>query len=554
MKDPNGFDELARRKLAEREFPFDAEHWTGMERLMAERGRKPKAWWSWMAAGVLLLVGGVMWSVTGEETASMQSKDGEVAEQMESSTTTSETTATVQIFSSTQGSPPADGQLEQSEGTPLEEAKTEVVNAPRTQASSARRTAVARPRAEAATPAVARDAATQVPPSTTIDQVNVQPAMVTLAEGAQPDGPPAFNNPEPISDPPGPVDDPAVDIALTAAATEVPAASTPDIATMAAPKTDPDNTAVPEPVQQPLEPANGTNTSTPEPSASGTEPPAPGVVGPSVVPPAPAEWLASRTSFELSLLGGAFSTTGDYRGSDTETWKASTERQNTLGFGIEGIWNVGPHSGLGLGAHYSSYKERLTTSELSRTDEVLSNSYFWVQHDTMVLTVVGDTTIGATTYNITELVPITINELGMDTDTTYNTTVLRDRRTVTNTVNYVEIPLLLDAHTSCGRWVFGVRGGPTFGLLTSKQGTIPGEGEMGYADLSERTFRSMTLGATARAYVRYRLTSAWAIGLEPTWRQQIGNAFGDAEVQRRGNAFGGYLSLSYRFAPKSVVP
>lgn len=554
MKDPNGFDELARQKLAERDHAFDPSHWSDMERLLAERERKPKARWPWVAAGVLLLGGAALWSVTGEETASMHSKDGEVTEQMASSTTTSETTAAVQVSSSTQGSPAADGQPQRPEASPVEEVITEVVNAPRTQASSAGRTAVAHPRAEVAAPADAQASAVLVPPGTSIDPENMQPMKVTLTDNTPPNVSPAFNNPEPISDPPGPVDDPAVAIVPTATTSEVPATSTPDMANMAAPKTDPGNAVVPEPVQQPLEPANGTSTITPEPSASGTEPPAPGVVDPSVAPPGPAEWLAARTPFELSLLGGAFSTTGDYRGSGTETWKANTERQNTLGFGMEGVWNFGPHFGLGLGAHFSSYKERLTTSALSRTDEVLSNSYFWVQHDTMVLTVVGDTTIGATTYNITELVPITISELGIDTDTTYNTTVLRDRRTVTNTVNYVEIPLLLDAHTSGGRWVFGVRGGPTVGLLTSKQGAIPGESETGYADLNERTFRSMTLGATARAYARYRLSSAWSIGLEPTWRQQLGNAFGDAEVQRRGNAFGGYLSLSYRFAPKSVVP
>ena len=69
MKDPNGFDELARRKLAERDFAFDQSHWTDMEHLLAERDRKPKAWWPWMAAGVLLLGGGALWAGM-EETSS----------------------------------------------------------------------------------------------------------------------------------------------------------------------------------------------------------------------------------------------------------------------------------------------------------------------------------------------------------------------------------------------------------------------------------------------------------------------------------------------------
>lgn len=334
--------------------------------------------------------------------------------------------------------------------------------------------------------------------------------------------------------------------------------ATAEVAEPVAPSVDPSQHEITAPVQEPLENTapdpSEQSADALDPNAPGKETPAPGLPEPSAAPPAPPAWLAVRTPFELSLLGGVFSTTSDYSGSGTENWGASTQRQNTSGFGLEGVWNIGAHFGLGIGAHYSSYKERLLTEEFSQTDQTLTNSYFWTAHDTMVLTVTGTDTIGAVIYNITELVPMTINELGVDTDTSYSTAVLRERRTVTNTVNYVEIPLLLDAHTSRGRWVFGLRGGPTLGLLTSKQGSIPGEGEAGYADLKERTFNSMTFGCMARAYARYRLSSTWSIGLEPTWRQQLGNTFGDADVQRRGNAFGGYLSLTYRFASKTVVP
>jgi hypothetical protein len=51
MKDPHGFDEIARQKLAGREHAFDDAHWSHMERLLRER--KPKAWWPWMAAALL---------------------------------------------------------------------------------------------------------------------------------------------------------------------------------------------------------------------------------------------------------------------------------------------------------------------------------------------------------------------------------------------------------------------------------------------------------------------------------------------------------------------
>ena len=553
MKDPNGFDELARQKLAERDHAFDQSHWTDMERLLAERERKPKVWWPWMAAGVLLLGGAALWSVTDQEMASVPSPDGAVVEQVDRS---SETTPAVQVSSLTQASPEAGAQPEPPEASPVKEAVANAVHAPRARASSAGRSDAARKRSGTELQADAHDAVALSSPVDPVDPEKIGSSTVTLVNSTEPDGTPTLNNPEPSSDPHGPVNDPTAAIAPTAATSEVPGIILPENTNIVDPRTDPKNAVFPEPVEKPVEPAiekpAEPSTATAEPSAPGPE--APGMVEPNVAPPAPAEWLAVRAPFELSLLGGAFSTTAEYRGDGTETWKASTERQNTFGFGIEGVWNIGRHFGLGVGAHFSSYKERLIAEELSRTDEVLSNSYFWVQHDTMVLTVVGDTTIGATTYNITELVPMTINELGMDTDTSYSTTMLRQRRSATNTVNYIEVPLLLDAHTSCGRWVFGLRGGLTVGLLTSKQGSIPGDSETGYADLNERTFNAMTLGATARAYARYRLGSAWSIGVEPTWRQQLDNAFDDADVQRRGTAFGGYLSLSYRFAPKSVVP
>ena len=298
----------------------------------------------------------------------------------------------------------------------------------------------------------------------------------------------------------------------------------------------------------------GQDTSTTEPPASLLTTADAETPVPSAAPSAPPAWLAIRTPFELTALGGMFSTNSAYHGGGTETWGARTERQNAMGFGIEGVWNFGEHFGIGTGAHYGSYREILGTAGLSRTDQTLTNSYYWMPHDTMVLTVIGTDTIGAIIYNVTELVPTTIYELGVDTDTAYHNTVVRTPRTVTNTTSHVEIPLLLDAHTSCGRWVFGVRGGPTFGLLTSREGSLPGDGENGFTELNERTFRSMTLGCTARGYARFRVSGAWSVGLEPTWRQQLGNALDGDDVQRRGNAIGAYLSVSYRMAAKSVAP
>ncbi len=544
MKDPNGFDELARQKLAERDHAFDPAHWTDMQRLLAERERKPNVWWPWMAAGVLLLGGATLWSVADEEIASSPSPTVAVVEEVERSTKTSENTATAQVSSSTQASSEAHAQTLRPEATPKKEELGHQL--PAGEAKGLRLPAGDQ-QGHTLLAGEAKDHHMDVVilPSTTVKPEKEPSTKATISDTTEPDRTSELKDAESGIEP-------------TASGSETSWIINTVNKDLVEPRIDTEIAIVQESDAPPIEPAVENpaepSTATAEPTAPGPGAPAPAVVEPSIAPVAPPEWLAVRRPFELSLLGGGFSTTSDYRGSGTETWKASTERQNTLGVGIEGVWNIGRYFALGIGAHHSSYKERLIAEELSRTDELRTNSYFWMPFDTIVLTVVDTVTIGATEYFVSELVPITINVLGIDTDTSYNTTVLRQRRSSTNTVHYIEFPLLLDAHTSCGRWVFGLRGGPTVGLLTSKQGMIPSASETGYSDLDERTFSTLNIGATARAYARYRLCSAWSIGVEPTWRQQLGNAFADPDVQRRGAAFGGYLSLSYRFAPKSIVP
>lgn len=558
MKDPNGFDELARRKLAERDFAFDPSHWADMERLLAERERKPKAWWPWMAAGVLLLSGAAVWSVMSEEAAAGPTSSGPVVERVEQPTTITEPVRTTQAPTPTQASRAVAEEPEKLTASPVSGTGTPEVQAASITTSTARKSSPARTTKARETADPVRDENDAPASTSAVDRGKSLPITATLTGSTLADDAPTPNAAEKGNGTKGATNEPPASAIPTPSSWQGTGTATAEVAEPAAPTVDLSQHEISAPVQEPLENTapdpSDHSADAPDPNASGTETPAPGLLEPSAAPPAPPAWLAVRTPFELSLLGGGSSTTSDYRGSGTENWGASTQRQNTSGFGLEGVWNIGAHFGLGIGMHYSSYKERLLTEESSRTDRTLTNSYFWTAHDTMVLTVTGTDTIGAVVYNITELVPITINELGVDTDTSYSTTVLRERRTVMNTLNYVEIPLLLDAHTDRGRWVFGVRGGPTLGLLTSKQGSIPGDGEAGYVDLDERTFSSVTLGCMARAYARYRLNSSWAIGLEPTWRQQLGNAFGDADVQRRSNAFGGYVSLSYRFAPQTVVP
>ncbi|HRH39138.1 MAG TPA: hypothetical protein PK760_12370, partial [Flavobacteriales bacterium] len=112
-----------------------------------------------------------------------------------------------------------------------------------------------------------------------------------------------------------------------------------------------------------------------------------------------------------------------------------------------------------------------------------------------------------------------------------------------NKTSYVEAVGLLDAHLTQGRWSFGVRGGPTFGWLTQWRGEVPnGAGEP--TDYNDVAFHQMVVGWTARGYIRYRFSSAWSVGLEPTMRGQLNDSFDQNGVKRRSNGAGVMLSIS----------
>lgn len=258
----------------------------------------------------------------------------------------------------------------------------------------------------------------------------------------------------------------------------------------------------------------------------------------------PLPLVKPASPWELSAMGGLLWGGGRYSGAPRDLWDA--EMSNGLGWsaGAE-VMHMGRNVGIGTGVHYSTYVERLLAPEQRLTDLEVERFYFLTPVDTTVTLSTDTFSINGQLFHSVISVDTTINVLGVGYDTTTTVTVLRAAREQVNRVSYLEIPLLLDAHLTQGRWMFGLRGGPTLGVLTARRGALPDPSQDGYTDLNDVQFRSLVFGYTARAYIRYRWNSAWSVGLEPVLRGQFGNSL-DGELKRRTMAFGAMLSLTYR--------
>lgn len=262
------------------------------------------------------------------------------------------------------------------------------------------------------------------------------------------------------------------------------------------------------------------------------------------VPEPTLQSVAPRSPWEVTALAGLFSTTGRYRLTGVEGFTVSPER--TPAFAAEAM-RMGRNFGYGIGLHWGTYADRLATPGQSRTDLLLSRYWFMQSVDTTVLLITGSTldSLGNTVYSGIN-VPTTVQVLRSAYDSTSVTTLVRRARRRVNRTAYMELPLLLDAHLVQGRWSFGVRGGPTLGMLTTRSGSVPGTGEDGYEELGDAVLRRCVLGWTARAYVRYRFNSAWSIGVEPALRGQLQDGVDLSLAGRRASGMGALLTLSYR--------
>lgn len=261
---------------------------------------------------------------------------------------------------------------------------------------------------------------------------------------------------------------------------------------------------------------------------------------PVIVPPVPA---ASR--WELSALGGGMRSSSTYTGGTSELWRDGSTGRRSLAFGAE-IMHRGRNFSFGGGVHHVTYAEDLDVASRSVTNMTTRDTNFFQAVDTTLLIVVGTTQINGQTYYITEQFNATMQVLVSGTATSITTQELLRAMKATNRVSYLEIPLLADAHLDQGPWSLGVRGGPTLGILTSRRGALPRTSFDGPLSDPGSTFKRTLFGVTGRAYIRYRFTTGWSVGLEPTWRMQVGNVLDSGEIVRRNAGLGGYLSLTYQ--------
>lgn len=526
MKHEEQFDELGRRKLAQREFMFDEAHWEDVQAaLNAQRKRRPAAWF-W-AAALLLISGGALWYGTMEDGAA---------------------TGTHTSASAVEAKGPTSGTTEPSSAQePVEPTTTAPVSAEALTELTGTR-------------ALAPEGA--APKTPNIGTLEVRPEPVPSAPNERHIAPDPPSTPALIADL-------EVDTGLTATTgrpTEDRSSAADNAsnrnaeqkheATSAA--TDEEPTDVVVETQEVASPSNTERTAVSqtanpqnevvtsfEASIELSDSAATVVVVPvpdSVLSPDPVQPPSNHTwPLEATVWAGPSWTNNKYSGGNSTEWINGVSGEQTWDAGGE-LTVMRRNFGFGLGAHYATYKERFSQDEVLRHQQELRNSYFFNTIDTTV-TIVIDTIIqNDTTYYVTQQVNTTLSVLDWTTDTTTTTVREREAMATRNIVNYLEIPLLLDVHLTQGRWNVGLRGGPTLGILTSQRGPLPGtHGE------APTRFTEMVFGYTARAYVRYGISPAWSIGVEPGLRGHFGNALATGDVTRNNRSLGVMLGLTYRF-------
>lgn len=541
MSDPREFDELARRKLAERQFAFKEGDWADMQRLINDQGRKRRLGW-WTLAAVLLVATPAVWWTLREEPAPIATPSSATAEVREVAVNGTAPQAVASTPSTTEVT-----------DTKINDHLPEVL-APATAVASAESVPAQQVRARTAAEPQHREPAKRNTPNTPIvmagtgassGEVHVNTSNTSATVEVWTGTPTqeqatAGTEAQAHSGDADEVTRPATvhtsevartnDMAAMPSASSSSATSTPAISPSA------QNTPVVQPSKAEA-PASADSTTT-----------ATTVQDSSLVPPAPSatQWIAASGShFEFSLLGGMSLSASRYSGMSAETWRTENSGQWSPSFGVEAM-RMNAHFGYGLGIHRTRYEEELRAQQITRTDDIYTTTYMLMPVQITTPVVIDTIQQGGVDYFVTTPTTVTVNQLISNTDTSQQNVVLREARTTLNRVEYWEVPLLVDLHTAKGRWSFGVRGGPSIGFLSVRSGVVPNAEGDGYSDLGGSTYRSTLFGYQARIYARYRLSQRWSIGLEPAVRGQFGNAFEGRAPVRRNMAVGGWFSLTFR--------
>jgi hypothetical protein len=253
--------------------------------------------------------------------------------------------------------------------------------------------------------------------------------------------------------------------------------------------------------------------------------------------------------WKISLLAGLWNNTTNITGLAPEAWMASTNGVNSFGYGAEVIRSY-HHFGWGTGLHYSNYQETISVDP--KKINVNETYRYWYLNpiDTTIWVITDSVTNGNGYTYIGYSEERTIQVITAANGTRTNSTIVREARKITNSVSYFEIPLLADIHTGKGNWLFGLRGGPTFGKLVVRTGALPNVEGIGYQEFENSNMRQWIPGYTIRAYADYKVNSQWSIGLQAGKRGLFGNTLNGDAITRKTNALGGMVSLSYLLRSK----
>ena len=535
MKDLEQFDDLARRKLDERQFSFQEADWERMETLLDARRRDRKGlYWS-LAIIAVLLSGGVLWWIGRPHASTTEARS--VADARPDARPHEAVAPTVPTspMISHENDPTARQQVEPARGTTQQEGYDQ----PRTDLPEARTSGMTDRVVSHTTRTVtdgedAGTTPTAPDPRTSVTVAADTPPAVTAearSDDQRTDRTPVNVNSDVPEDEAPTASEPVAPSGPRIPSSEVKMEPTPT------PGTATSSAEIPVSEQVPVRYGETLVADSVARMDTDTK-----VDSSAIVAPRPEGTLGS--SWELTLFGGPGATFNGYGGSLADQGDAL---RGGLGmtFGAEAM-HMGEKFGWGTGLHYASYTEHLDRSEIVTETTELKNTYSLTTVDTTVIGVVDTIMQGGVTYYVTEWIDTTVMVLDTQVDTIVHRDVGLEARTRTNVIGYLEIPVLFDVHGGHGPWSFGLRAGPTVGLLIGRRGELPNTSQDGYTDLRDQQFRDLMIGMMVRGYVRYRFAPHWSIGLAPMYRALLLDTYAGDPRSRKVSSLGGVLSLSYR--------